>query len=78
MKSSIYKLREKRIESQPLGPPKRGWLARDFWRGNLKRENNEKIRKEPATNVAYTTLVLILRATNGKKQWYTKNPRRAL
>ena len=67
MKSSIYKLWEKRIESQPLGPPKRGWLARDFWKGNLKRENNEKIRKRPTINVTDITLVLVPRATNGGK-----------
>ena len=69
---------EKRIESQPLGLPKRGRLARDFWRGNIKRGNNEKIRKRPVINVADTTLVLVSRVTNGGNQWYPKNPSETL
>ena len=67
---------KKRIRGQPLGPPKRGRSARDFWGGFLKGENSEKIRKGPATNV--TTLVLIPRTANGRTQWYTKNPRNVL
>ena len=36
-----------------------------FWGETSKGENSEKIRKGPATNVADTTLVLVLRAVNG-------------
>ena len=49
-----------------------------FWGETLKRENSEKIKKGPITNVADTTLVLVPRAANGGNQWYTKNPRKVL
>ena len=52
--------------------------ALPIWRETSKGENSEKIRKGPATNVSDTTLVLIPRTTNGRKQWYTKKPRRVL
>jgi len=47
-----------------------GRSAGDFWEGgeDLKKGNNEKIMKGPATNVADTTLVLVFRATNGRNQ----------
>ena len=63
---------------QPFGPPKRGRSARDLWWGSSKRENSEKIRKGPTTNVTDTTLVLVPRTANWGNQWYTKNPRNVL
>ena len=68
LKSRIQKFWKKGIESQLLGPLKRGWSVGDFQGGNLKGGNNEKIRKGPATNVAYTTLVLVPRAVSGGNQ----------
>ena len=78
LKSSIRSFGKRRIGGQPLGPPKRRRLARDFWGGSSKGGNSEKIRKRPATNVANTTLVLVPRTANGGTQWYTKNPRNVL
>ena len=43
-------------------------LTGDFFRETSKGENSEKIRKGPATNVAGTTLVLVLRAANEGNQ----------
>ena len=69
---------EKEIKSQSLGPLKREGQLMTFWREISKGENSEKIRKEPATNIADATLVLVPRAINGGNQWYTKNPRKVL
>ena len=43
-----------------------------------KEEYSEKIKKGPATNVANTTLVLVLKTANIGNQGYTKNPRKVL
>ena len=75
LKSSIWK---RKIESQPLEPPKRGRSVGDLWGETSKGENNERIRKGPAINVVDTTLVLVPKVANGGNQWYTKNPRKAL
>ena len=69
---------EKEIKSQSLRPPKGEGQLRTFWRKTSKGENSEKIRKEPTTNVADTTLVLVSRAANEGNQWYTKNPKNVL
>ena len=65
---------KRRIRSQPLGPPRRGRSARDFWRGTSKWDNSKEIRNGPATNVANTTSVLVFRVANGRNHWYTKKP----
>ena len=36
------------------------------------------MRKGPATDVADTTLVLVLKGANGGNQWYPRNPRMSL
>ena len=69
---------EKEIKSQSLGPPKGEGQLKTFWRETSKWENSEKIRKELATNVANTTLVLVPRAANEGNQWYTKNLKNVL
>ena len=65
-----------KVNPQDL-PEEEGQLG-TFGEGTSKGKNSEKIRKGPATNIVDTTLVLIPRTTNGRNQWYTKNPRKVL
>ena len=76
---SLFRSFGKRIRSLPhQDPPKKEGQLRTFRRETSKKECNEKIRKEPTTNVADTTLVLVLKAAKGENQWHAKNPRNVL
>jgi len=57
-------LGKERLEVRPWDLPEEEGQLGAFGEGTSKEENNEKIRKGPATNVLDTTLVLVLRTEN--------------
>ena len=77
-KQYLEVLGKEELEVNPLDLPEEEGQLGTFGKETSKGENNEKIGKGPASNVADTTLVLVFRVANGGNQWYTKNPKKAL